>query len=72
MAALARARKGKEKAAAQAAPKDIVANRAFLMPQIENGAFFKPLRHFLEDKNMPHGFGHFWAFFQDPGKKLLK
>ena len=42
------------------------------MPQIENEAFFEPLRHFLEDKKMPHGFGHFWAFFQDPGKKTAK
>ncbi len=50
----------------------IVANRAFLMPQIKNGAFFEPLGHFFEDKKMPHGFGHFWAFFQDSGEKLLK
>ncbi len=54
------------------APASIVANRAFLMPQIENGAFFEPLGHFFEDKKMPHGFGHFWAFFQDSGEKLLK
>ena len=50
----------------------IVANRAFLMPQIKNGAFFEPLGHFFEDKKMPHAFGHFWAFFQDSGKKTAK
>ena len=50
----------------------IVANRAFLMPQIENGAFFEPLGHFFKDKKMPHDFGHFRAFFQDPSYKTAK